>query len=87
MKHEDDESGCAVERSDIHSYAVGVQKVGLSHVSGGRAGELVAGGAEAVAEGVENGAEDQAIDQEHFYPKPLFKGFLLFGHACAVDSR
>ena len=42
LKHEDDEGRRAVERSKIHSNAVGVQKVGLSHVFGGRAGELVA---------------------------------------------
>lgn len=86
IKHEDDESRRAVERSDVHGNAKGVQKVGLPHVFGGSAGELVAGGAEAVAEGIDNGAEDQAIDQKHLYPKPLFKSDLLFGHACSVDS-
>ena len=68
LKHEDNESGRAVERCDIHSNAVSVQKVGLSHISGGIAAELVDGGSEAVTEGVEDGAEDQTVDQEHFNP-------------------
>ena len=86
IEHEDDESRRAVERSEVHGNSKGVQKVGLAHVVGGSAGELVAGGAEAVAEGIDNGAEDQAIDQKHLYPKPLLEGALLFGHACPVDS-
>ena len=86
FKHEDDEGGRDVERSKIHSRAVGVQKVSLSQVFGGWTWELVLWGSETVAEGIANGAEDQAIDQEHLYPKPLLKGGLFFGHASSVDS-
>ena len=68
LKHEDDEGGRAVERSEIHGNAVGVQKVGLSHVFGGVTVELVARGSEAMTEGIDDSAEDQTVDQEHFYP-------------------
>ena len=86
LKHEDDEGGRDVERSKIHSNAKGVQKVSLSQVFGGRAWKLVRCGSEAVAERIDNSAEDQAIDQEYLYPKPLLKGGLFLGHALSIDS-
>ena len=86
LKHEDDECRSNVERSEIHSKAKSVQEVGLSHVFLGWSAELVGCGSEAVAEGIDHSAKDQAIDQKHLYPKPRLEGFLLYGLGCPIDS-
>ena len=80
LKEKDDECRSNVERSEIHSKAESVQEVSLSHVSLGCSDELVGRGSEAVAEGIDHGAEDQAIDQKHLYPKPRLEGGLLRSH-------
>ena len=82
FKHEDYESGRDIERGKIHSDTVSVQKVSLSHVLGGWKADLVRRGAEAVAEGVDDSAEDQTVDHEHLYPEPLLEGLLFFRLGC-----
>ena len=86
LKEEDDECRSNDERGKIHSKAESVQEVGLSHVFLGLSAELVGCGSEAVAEGIDHCAGDQAIDQKHLYPKPCLEGFLLYGHGCPIDS-
>ena len=86
LKEVNDVRGSNVERSEIHSKAESVQEVSLSHVSLSWSDELVGRGSEAVAEGIDHGAEDQAIDQKHLYPKPRLEGSLLAGHGCPIDS-
>ena len=78
LEHKDDESGCAVERSDIHSDSVYGQIVSLSNVFAMISHQEVADRIEAIAEGIDDGVEDQTIDQEHLYPKPLLEGVLFF---------
>ena len=70
LQEEDDECRSNVQRSEIHGKAESVQEVSLPHVFLGCSDELIGRGSEAVAEGIDHGAEDQAIDQKHLYPKP-----------------